>query len=313
MVAQKQSATSLRCNLMHVQGSPEQHKHISPSKLRSIQRCVHTARKNLTQQKLAAASVPESIGELIAWCETNDFYAAVRKHNDPADEYCLPLYSAFVLGSDFKAEREAIHISVSSAWFLMNAIRALECGWVVQLNGDATFGFCRAAVDMIGLGFCSMGGANHPAVWSYIPHQTEGELMYTVTFREMERAALSLLTANVDKECDFSRYLKHLRGQVGVQEFIESDLFKIYAQLPIDQAQCDHHAGWRNFARSEFGKDPHICSAHLTGSKFYFIPIRIDRDTSVSVQALPQTTIPMFITLSSLGAEKISTISMSSW
>ena len=137
--------------------------------------------------------------------------------------------------------------------------------------------------------------------------------MYTVTFREMERAALSLLTANVDKECDFSRYLKHLRGQVGVQEFIESDLFKIYAQLPIDQAQCDHHAGWRNFARSEFGKDPHICSAHLTGSKFYFIAIRIDRDTSVSVQALPQTTIPKLITLSSLGAEKITTISMSSW
>ena len=167
------------------------------------------------------------------WCEKSDFYVALRKHNDPDDEYCLPLYSAFVLGSDFKAEREAIHVSVSNAWFLMNAIRALECGWVVQLNGDATFGFCRAAVDMIGLGFCSMGGANHPAVWSYIPHQTEGELMYTVTFREMERAALSLLTANVDKECDFSRYLKHLRGQVGVKEFIESDLFKIYAQLPI--------------------------------------------------------------------------------
>ena len=107
----------------------------------------------------------------------------------------------------------------------MNAVRALESGWVVQLTGDCTFGFCRAAVDMLGLGFCSMGGANHPAVWSYIPHQTEGELMYTVTFREMERAALSLLTANVDKECDFSRYLKHLRGQVGVKEFIESATF----------------------------------------------------------------------------------------
>ena len=91
----------------------------------------------------------------------------------------------------------------------MNAVRALECGWGVQLNGNGTFGFCRAAVDMLGLGFCSMGGANHPALWSYIPHQTEGELMYTVTFREMERATLALLTANVDKQCDFTRYLKH--------------------------------------------------------------------------------------------------------
>ena len=49
-----------------------------------------------------------------------------------------------------------------------------------------------------------MGGANHPACWSYIPHQTEGELMYTVTYREMELAAIALLTANVDKECEFT-------------------------------------------------------------------------------------------------------------
>ena len=63
MVAPGQSATTLRRNRMQAQGSPEQHKHISPSKLRCIQRCVHTERKNSTQQKLAAASVPESIGE----------------------------------------------------------------------------------------------------------------------------------------------------------------------------------------------------------------------------------------------------------
>ena len=85
-VAPKQSATQLRRNLKHVQGSPEQDKHISPSKLRCVQRCVWSARKNLLQQKLAADSVPKTIGELIAWCETNDFFAAVRKHNDPADE-----------------------------------------------------------------------------------------------------------------------------------------------------------------------------------------------------------------------------------
>ena len=54
---------------------------------------------------------------------------------------------------------------------------------------------------MLELGFSSMGGANHPACWSYIPHKTEGELMYTVTFREMEKAALALLTANVEKKC----------------------------------------------------------------------------------------------------------------
>ena len=37
----------------------------------------------------------------------------------------------------------------------------------MQLNGDGTFGFCRHAVDMLGLGFCSMGGANHSKTLSY--------------------------------------------------------------------------------------------------------------------------------------------------
>ena len=108
----------------------------------------------------------------VQWNEKQDFYAAVRKHNDPDDEYCLPIYGVFVLGKDFKAERQAIYFSLSSPWFLANCIRALECGWVMQLNGDGTFGFCRNAVDMLGLGFCSMGCANHPAVWSFIPKQT---------------------------------------------------------------------------------------------------------------------------------------------
>ena len=89
----------------------------------------------------------------------------------------------------------------------------VEVGWAVQLNGDATFGFCRAAVDMIGLGFCSMGCANHPAGWSFIQHQIEGELMYTVTYREMERAALALFSANLDTTCEYTTCLKHLIAQ----------------------------------------------------------------------------------------------------
>ena len=174
---------------------------MDPTQLRVIQRRVQIALQEVIKQKLAVASVPESFGELIGWCETQEFYVALNKHNDPADEYCMPLFSAFVIGSDIKQEREAIHINITSPWFLANAIRTLECGWVVQLNGDGTFGFCCTDVDMLGLGFCSMGGANHPACWSYIPHQTEGELMYTITFCEIEKAALALLTENVEKKC----------------------------------------------------------------------------------------------------------------
>ncbi len=156
--------------------------HMDPAQLRLIQRRVQTAQLELTKKKVDPSTVPESLCELAVWCETQDFNAALRKHNKPADEYCLPLFSVFVIDNDIKPERQDIHINMLAPWFLMNAIRALKAGWVVQLNGDATFAFCRAVVDMIGLCFCSMGCANNSACWSFIPHQTEGELMYTVAY-----------------------------------------------------------------------------------------------------------------------------------
>jgi hypothetical protein len=129
----------------------------------------------LTKQVLEVEKVPESMGEPTEWCDKNDFYAALARHNDPTDSFCMPLFSAFVIGSDIKAERQVIHINFSSVWLLLNAVRAIETGCVVQLNGDATFGFCRADIHMIALGFCSFGGANNPVFFSYIPRQSEGE------------------------------------------------------------------------------------------------------------------------------------------
>ncbi len=42
----------------------------------------------------------ESLDELIGWCAKHDFYAALARHEDPDDSYCLPLFSAFVIGCD---------------------------------------------------------------------------------------------------------------------------------------------------------------------------------------------------------------------
>ena len=99
-----------------------------------------------------------------------------------------------------------IQINFASTWFLLNAVRAIETGWVNQLNGDATFGFCRADIDMIALGFCSFGGANNPVCFSYIPHQSEGEKLYTKTYYEMQSAVMTLLKTETRKACEFSTY-----------------------------------------------------------------------------------------------------------
>ena len=89
--------------------------------------------------------------------------------------------------------------------------------------------------------------------------------MYTVTFRKMEKAALALLTAIVDKKCEFSRYFKHLLSQPTILNYMTS-MKCLQGRLPIDQAQCDHQAGWRNFSLAEFNKPPNICSTQRHSS-----------------------------------------------
>ena len=59
--------------------------------------------------------------------------------------------------------------------------------------------------------------------------------MYTLTYYEMQRATFALMTANVDKDCEFTRYLKHLLAQPNVQKYMRSQNY-IDGKIPIDQA-----------------------------------------------------------------------------
>ena len=78
---------------------------MAPSMIRTIQRRVKTARDQLTMQQLDATAVPELLGEVIEWCKANDIYKALERRNDPHASYCIPLYTAFVIGFDIKPER----------------------------------------------------------------------------------------------------------------------------------------------------------------------------------------------------------------
>ena len=166
--------------------------------------------------------------------------------------------TTFVIGWDIKPERQVIQINFANAWFLLNAVRAIETGWTVQLNGDATFGFCRADIDMIALGFCSFGGANNPVCFSYIPHQAEGEKLYTKTYYEMQSAVMALLKVDTRKDCDFSKYMIMLKSRRCVKDYLAGELFKAN-KLQVDQAQCDQLPGFSCFSHEVFGFPPNIC------------------------------------------------------
>ena len=80
----------------HFKSSPDKYKHMQPSMLRCIQRCVKSARDQLTEQQLDTSAIPESLGDLIEWCKENDFFVALKPHGDPNNPYCIQLYKAFV-------------------------------------------------------------------------------------------------------------------------------------------------------------------------------------------------------------------------
>ncbi len=56
------------------------------------------------------------------------------------------MHETFVISFDINPERHLIHINLSLPHFILNVLRAIETGLGVQLNSDATFGFCRVSL-----------------------------------------------------------------------------------------------------------------------------------------------------------------------
>jgi hypothetical protein len=98
-----------------------------------------------------------SFGSRRALFEAKWFATLVELHNDPNDD----MFETVINSSDLQAERDIVHLNRTSLWFLCSVIQAIECGWIFQLNGNATLNFCCRVVDMISLGVNSLGAHNH--------------------------------------------------------------------------------------------------------------------------------------------------------
>ncbi len=70
-----------------------------------------------------------------------------------------------MLGYNVRAERQMIHVNISSLHSVLNAVHTIETGWRTQLNGDTMFKFCCAEVNTMELGFNSLGAVNNLACW----------------------------------------------------------------------------------------------------------------------------------------------------
>ena len=242
---------------------------INPALLQSVQRRVQTSRTQLTQRKMEGRTIDASYGSLtqLMW-----FRTLIDRNNDPDDDFHFNLFKPVVIGRDIKAENDILHLNVTSPWFLFNALRAISTGWIFQLNGDATFNFCKTAVDMIGFGVNSLGKHNHPLCWSLIPHNSEGEVTYTGTFLELQEAVMLLFDIKPcsDPDCEFCAHLDFLMCSDGVIKFKSGDAFKA-GKLPVDSAQCDNILGFGNFTREIFDMDANVCKCHALGKYLFSV------------------------------------------
>ena len=204
-----------------------------------------------------------SFGSLTQLAEAKWFRSLVERNNDPDDEFHLDLFSPVMIGRDIQAGNDILHLNITSPWFLLNVLRGIATGWIFQLNGDATFSFCKSAVNMIGFGVNSLGKHNNPLCWSIIPHQSESEITYTGTFLELQEAAMLLFDIHTcdDPDCQFCVHLVALMDNPEVVKYTKSDKFKA-GKIPVDTAQCDNLLGFGNFTREVFYMDPNVCKCH---------------------------------------------------
>ncbi len=194
----------------------------------------------------------------------------IQQHNEAERGFHLDLYAPVVIGHEFDVARDIIHINISSQWWLLNAFRAINAGWVIQLNSDATFIFCRSKVDMIGFGVNSLGCHNHPLCWSLIPDRAEGELTYIQTYNALQRAALLFDDFKPCKlhGCEFCLALNYVLNHPRSEAYIQSQSSAFhYDMLPVDTAQCDNIFGFGNFTREVFDMEPNMCKCHLLGEQ----------------------------------------------
>ena len=260
------SAAELRRNLQ-MSGPDSPGKKIAPGLLRSIQNRVRTARVQLTTDQLAGYAINDSFGSLTKFAKRLDVRALIDQHNDPEHDFHFDLFSPIILGADIKAQRDLVYLQVSSPWFIFNVFRSMMAGWGTQLNADATFGFCRSNLDMIGLGVNSMGAHNNPLTWALIPHHGESEICYAGSYEHFQSAAIALLdVVTSDCDCEFCRTLNQIRDSPEVIRYVASE-DHANGFLQITSAQCDNHQGFQNFARSVLELDPNICKNHVLGEK----------------------------------------------
>ena len=159
-----------------------------------------------------------------------------------------------------------MYLNFSSIWHLCNFLRNLGAGWLLQINGDATYKVCRRGVAIYVIGVNSIPHVSNPVCFAVIP-EVESKKICQGTWRAVQQAAFMMMKRI--KTCDDAGCLaccciKDLMGMTLVKDFLTTDLFE-QDRFEVIATLSDQSKGWTAFTLDEFNMEPNMCVNHTTG------------------------------------------------
>ena len=187
-MAPSQSARSLRRNLSNFSEDVQ----IDPVKIRHMRRKVAKFRADLTIQQLNNYKIDDSFGSLVRYSDAKLFRNLIDLHNNEESDFHFNLYEPFVIGRDLNARDDIVYLNFSTIWHLCNFLRNIAAGWLLQINGDATYKVCRRGVAIYCIGVNSIPHINNPVCFAVIP-ESESKEVIQGTFRAAQTAVFMLM------------------------------------------------------------------------------------------------------------------------
>ena len=260
-VSPQQSARELRRNLVNL--SPD--KRVGPKLMRCLQRRVVKVRAELTLEQLDQLAIDDSFGSLVRYAEAKWFPTLFEKHMDDTD-FHLGMHDVFVLGKCIDAANDIVYLNFSSLWHLCNVLRNMEAGWLLQLNGDATFNVCRRTVALYSFGVNSLGNVNNPICWAIIPETESAEVLKGL-WKAVQDAVILIIRhfkpcADICG-CEACAMVANLLACDNITEYKKRHTFAA-GVLEVDQTLSDHSLGFGKFTRDTFSFDANMCRNHVT-------------------------------------------------
>ncbi len=110
------------------------------------------------------------------YAEAKWFPTLFEKNMDDTD-FHLGMHYVFVIGNCIDAANNIVYLNFSSLWHLCNFLRNMKAGWLLQVNGEATFNVYRSTVALYSFGVNSLGNVNNPVCWAIIPETENTDVL----------------------------------------------------------------------------------------------------------------------------------------